>query len=213
MAQTTHSPQAHPHVAAARRAPVDEIGRRGRQLVALVVASMLALLVWASTSTATPSLHIPDHGPAILSEAHYHVESGSSQICEDSRCGTSLTQDSCDACSLYRQTMDSERLSQVDFHGFLIERGVALRATSRLPDIQNQLFSVAVARNDILQTVHEGGEVELCEPCEANARTFLDVQFVVERIPDGVILSYTSSRDDLVELLQVMLLNGSELPL
>ena len=51
------------------------------------------------------------------------------------------------------------------------------------------------------------------EPCDANARTYLDVQFAVERIPEGVILSYTSSRDDLVELLQVMLLNGHDLPL
>jgi len=212
MGQTIRRPQRQP-LAPVRRPQFDEIGSRGRQLVVLVFVSLIALVVWASTSRATPSLHVPDHGPATLREGHYHVESGSSQICEDSRCGTSLTQESCDACSLYRQTMNAERLKQVSFKGFLLEHGVALRATSELPEIQDQLFSVAVARNEILQAVHEGATVALCEPCEANARTFLDVQFGVERIPDGVILSYTSSRDDLVELLQVMLLNGTELPL
>jgi hypothetical protein len=201
-----------------RRAPiqrpqVDDVGSRGRQLLILVLASLVGLIVWASTSQAAPSRTPADAGRAYLREGHYHLEAGSNRTCEDLRCGTTLTQDACDACSLYRQTMSSENLQHVDFSGILIERGVALRATSRLPEIQAQLFAVAVARNDILQQVHEGGAVDLCEPCDANARTFLDVQFAVERIPEGVILSYTSSRDDLVELLQVMLLNGSEQPL
>lgn len=223
MSQTVRRPPHQQQAAFVRRPQFDEIGSRGRQLVILVFVSLLALVVWASTSDATPaqvtpsqvspSLQVPDSGPVSIREGHYSVESGSSRACEDTRCGTSITERACGACSLYRQTMNSEHLKQVSFHGVLLERGVALRATSSLPEVQNQLFSVAVARNQILQQVHEGGGVELCEPCLANARTFLDVQFAVERIPDGIILSYTSSRDDLVELLQVMLLNGSELPL
>ena len=195
------------------RPKFDEVGSRGRQLVVLVFVSLVALVVWASTSQASARLHVPENGPASIREGHSHVESGSSRICEDVRCGTSISEEACEACSLYRQTMSSEHLKYVDFHGFLVERGVALRATSNRPEIQDQLFTVALARNEILQQVHEGDDVDLCEPCDANARTFLDVQFAVERIPEGVILSYTSSRDDLVELLQVMLLNGYELPL
>jgi len=195
------------------RPKLDEIGSRGRQLVILLFVSLVALVVWASTTQASPSLHVPDHGQASIRESRSPVESGSSRTCEDVRCGTSLTQGACDACSLYRQTMNSEYMKRVRFNGFLIERGVALRATSTLPEIQDQLFAVALARNEILEQVNEGGAVELCEPCVANAETFLDVQIAIERIPEGVILSYTSSRDDLVELLQVMLLNGYELPL
>jgi len=132
--------------------------------------------------------------------------------CDDVRCGRSVTQ-ACEACSLFRQVMNPEHLEQVQFSGFLIERGVALRATSEEPHVQDELFAVAVARNAILQQVHEGAAVELCEPCRVNASSFLDVQFGVERIPEGVLLSYTSSRDDLVQMLQVMLMNGLELPL
>ena len=148
-----------------------------------------------------------------IRDAHPHVESGSRPSCEDSRCGTAMTQDACVACSLYRQVMSPLHLEQVQYYGFLIEGGVALRATSQLPEIQGELFAVAMARNEILQRVHEGTEIDLCAPCRTNARSFVDVQFGVERIPEGVILSYTSSRDDLVELLRVMLLNGHDLPL
>ena len=151
-------------------------------------------------------------GPSIR-PSHPHVESGSMPICEDARCGTSMTQDACVACSLYRQVISPEQQQEVHYNGFLVEGGVALRATSSDPQVQSQLFVVALARNEILQRVYEGGEVALCEPCDANAQSFVDVQFGVERIPEGVILSYTSSRDDLVELLQVMLLNGHDLPL
>lgn len=148
-----------------------------------------------------------------LRSTYPHIESGALQICEDPRCGTSMTQDACVACSLYRQVITQEQWQQVHYDGFLVEGGVALRATSSDLQVQQQLFAVAVARNEILQQVYEGAEVALCEPCEANAQSFVDVQFGVERIPDGVILSYTSSREDLVTWLQVMLLNGHDLPL
>jgi hypothetical protein len=129
-----------------RRAPiqrpqVDDVGSRGRQLLILVLASLVGLIVWASTSQAAPSRTPADAGRAYLREGHYHLESGSNRTCEDLRCGTTLTQDACDACSLYRQTMSSENLQHVDFSGILIERGVALRATSRIPEIQAQLFA------------------------------------------------------------------------
>lgn len=150
--------------------------------------------------------------PSIRS-SQLHVESGALPICEDRRCGTAMTQDACEACSLYRQVMSPLHMEQIHYHGFLVEGGVALRATSQDPEVQGQLFAVAMARNEILQRVHEGEAINLCDPCRANAGSFMDVQFGVERIPEGVILSYTSSRDDLVALLQVMLLNGHDLPL
>jgi hypothetical protein len=142
-----------------------------------------------------------------------HPESGERPICDDPRCGTSITQGACEACALFRQELTPEHLEQVAFSGRLIEHGVALRAVSPLPDVQDRLFAVAIARNEILQQVHEGADVALCEPCSTNARSFIDVQFAVERIPEGVILSYTSNRDDLVAWLQVMLMNTPELPL
>jgi hypothetical protein len=198
-------------------------------IVALPAATAFLLLWGAVLAVAAPAPVVLDivqiektnahlaqimasSGPSLRS-THPHVESGAVPICEDPRCGTSMTQDACVACSLYRQVITPEQQQDVNYHGFMVERGVALRATSSDPQVQTQLFVVALARNEILQRVYEGAEVALCEPCDVNARSFVDVQFGVERIPEGVILSYTSSRDDLVELLQVMLLNGHDLPL
>ena len=133
------------------------------------------------------------------------------QVCEDVTCCSDST--TCAACGLFHTAMHSLPDDAIEYEGLVIENGAALLVSSATAEAQDVIWQVSVARNEILQLARRGAPIELCPACAANVRSFADIQIDVQRVPEGVLLLYTSSDPEIVRLLQAMLVLGRELPL
>ena len=133
------------------------------------------------------------------------------RVCEDVACASDSV--TCAACGLFRAAMHNLPDDAIEYEGLIIENGAALLVSTATAEAQNILWQVSVARNEILQLARRGAPIELCAACAANVRSFADIQIDVQRVPEGVLLLYTSSDPEIVRLLQAMLVLGRELPL
>jgi hypothetical protein len=133
------------------------------------------------------------------------------QVCEEAACCSDTT--TCAACGLYHTAMRHLPAESIEYEGLMLENGAALLVSTATAEAQNVIWQVSVARNEILQLARRGAPIQLCAACAANARSFADIQIDVQRVPEGVLLLYTSSDPEIVRLLQTMLVLGRELPL
>ena len=149
--------------------------------------------------------------PEIDRPAPLHFEAES--VCESPRCSASDGEESCTACRVWDYAQTGLAADAVAFESRIVENGVVLRATSDDPHVQQLLWTVSVARHHVLELVRNGGRVPLCAPCRLNVQAFAEVEVGTSRLPDGVLLMYTSSNTEMVSALHTMLLAGQDLPL
>lgn len=135
------------------------------------------------------------------------------QVCESPRCTAVDSKEACTACRFWNYAMMSFPEHSVAFDGRVIENGVVLTVTSREPRVQELLWTVSLARHRFVEVLRSGRPVPLCAPCQVNVATFLELELGTKRLPDGVLLTYTSSDPALVQLLQDMVVAGRDLPL
>ena len=170
----------------------------------VVLATLLlgASAAWGAAIEPVPPIQAPvDQAPE------------SESICESPRCLAVDGGESCTACRVWDYARTSLDAEQVAFESRIVENGVVLRATSRDPQVQQLLWTVSVARHHLLELLRDGERVPLCAPCHANVRAFADVEVGTSRLPDGVLLMYTSNNAEIVDALHTMLLSGQNLPL
>lgn len=135
------------------------------------------------------------------------------QVCEDPSCGVGPGGVLCAACQMFRGALASLPRDGIQRKGSIIEHGVILETIADDPETRELLWEIAVARNEILESVHRGQAVPLCAACRANVDAFSELQIIVQRIPMGVLQVYTSSSPEMVSLLQAMVLAEQESPL
>jgi hypothetical protein len=159
--------------------------------------------------------------PGARQEAHADLgatfvalqEQSDPSVCETPRCTAVDGREACAACSFWDYAMLSFPEDAVAFDARVIENGVVLTATSRDPRVQQLLWSVSRARHQLFEALRSGQDAPLCAPCFVNVEAFGALDLGTKRIPEGVLLMYTSSDPNLVQELQEMVLTGRDLPL
>ncbi len=179
-------------------------GSRARWVGVFAWLWLSAAAAWGAAIEPVPSSEAPESRQRV---------SESESICESPRCLATDGGESCTACRVWDYARTSLDPEHVAFESRIVENGVVLRATSQDPQVQQLLWTVSVARHHILELLREGERVPLCAPCRANVRAFAEIEVGTSRLPDGVLLMYTSSNADLVSALHTMLLSGQNLPL
>jgi hypothetical protein len=177
---------------------------------------MLALLTLCASLGASGA-----RGAAIEAEQPRRVENaefgapapGLGAVCEAPRCSAVDGDETCTACRVWDYASAGLDENTLTFESRIIENGVVLRATSQDVQVQQLLWTVSVARHQVLEILRGGGRVPLCAPCHANVQAFAEVEVGASRLPDGVLLMYTSSNPDIVGALHAMLLSGQDMPL
>ena len=141
----------------------------------------------------------------------HELDAGS--VCESPRCSATDGSESCTACRIWDYALTGLEEDRVVFESRIVENGVVLRATSTDHKVQQLLWTVSVARHQILEVLRHGGRVPLCAACHANVEAFAEIEVGTSRLADGVLLMYTSSNPEIVGALHAMVLAGSDLPL
>ena len=93
-----------------------------------------------------------------------------------------------------------------------IANGVVLRVTSAEPKAQAALWTACKERQSLLALVQRGETVTLCPACRANVAAFDELRIDLLRLPDGVLLLYTSADTEIVQRLHA-LVSGASVPL
>ena len=139
---------------------------------------------------------------------------GTPLACQTSECRAVGSEEACTACRMWDRAANRWPDDAVLFAATIIDGGIALRVTSEDPVIQESLWNVATARQRLLELARRGERVPLCAPCLANVQAFEELRLETLRLPDGVLVHYTSENPYLVLLLQELVLSGSHhLPL
>lgn len=138
---------------------------------------------------------------------------GFDATCESPRCSAVDGDETCTACRVWDYVSAGVNEDTVAFETRIVENGVVLRITAQDAHVQQLLWTVSVARHQILEILRRGGRVPLCAACHANVQAFAEVEVGASRLPEGVLLMYTSSNPDIVGALHAMLLSGQDLPL
>ena len=118
----------------------------------------------------------------------------------------------CAACRLWDATMAGVPEHAVAIEGEAAPNGVVLRVTSADPQVSQSLWAVCTQRQRLLETLHGGEGAPLCPDCQANVQAFEELRIDLLRLPDGVLLMYTSAEPEIVQRLHA-LVTGAVLPL
>jgi hypothetical protein len=110
----------------------------------------------------------------------------------------------CAACRLWDTAMAGVPVDAVTFEALEIPDGVLLRATSLDPQVQTTLWNACTQRQHLLEMLQRREAVPLCAPCQANLDAFASLRIDALRLPDGVLLLYTSTDPEVVHRLQSM---------
>jgi len=164
--------------------------RPSRLSVALAVCLVIAALaVGAGAATTQPSVH-----PTSL---------------ERVRPESPLTRDrQASECAACRVALAGAFLSDqhVQLESRRLDNGVALRFTSQDSAVRDQLWKATLARGEMVEALRTGGDqVSLCDHCRARRDVLADLQIAAQRIPEGVVVVYTSARPEVVRDLMHLL--------
>lgn len=110
----------------------------------------------------------------------------------------------CAVCRVWNATMNEVPEERLVLEAHAIENGVVLRATSLEPEVRTALWSVSSQRQELLELLHQGENVPLCPSCQANLQSFDELRIDMVRLPDGVLLLYTSAQPEIVRRLHEM---------
>ena len=118
----------------------------------------------------------------------------------------------CAVCRLWETTMAAVPDEAVTIAAEAIANGVVLRVTAAEPQAQAALWTACNERQSLLSLVQRGETVSLCPACRANVATFDALRIDLLRLPDGVLLLYTSEDPEIVQRLH-SLVSGASVPL
>jgi hypothetical protein len=110
----------------------------------------------------------------------------------------------CAVCRVWDASMHEVPEERLVLEAHAIENGVVLRATSLEPEVRTAIWAVSSQRQELLQLLHQGESVSLCPSCQANLQSFDELRIDMVRLPDGVLLLYTSAQPDIVRRLHQM---------
>lgn len=90
-----------------------------------------------------------------------------------------------------------------------LEDGISLRVTSSDRQVREALWKATLDRAALLETLRHGDPVHLCAQCKARLQMLADLKIAVRRIPEGLVLVYTSESPAVVRHIQTLARNIS----
>jgi len=183
--------------------------RNGMTLLTLVMACSVPAVHGASLEEAAQV------GSTMVDVEHHVLANdlGVGAVCESPRCSDPDGGGSCTACRVWDYAFAGLDVDAISCESRVVENGVVLRVTAEDPHVQQVLWTISVARHHILDILRRGGRVPLCDACQVNVQAFSAVEIGTSRLPNGVLLMYTSNESEVVETLHMMVLVHPELPL
>jgi len=167
--------------------------RPNRRSLAVAVSSyvVLAALAWGAHAATTqpPVLH-PTSLERAKPESPWAHERPSSE---------------CAACRMAMQSGSVLSDLTIRLESRPLENGVALRFTSADAGVRDQLWKATLIRGEMVEALRTGNEVSLCDHCRARRDVLADLQVAAQRIPEGVVVVYTSTRPEVVRDLMHLL--------
>ncbi len=116
------------------------------------------------------------------------------------------TQESpCAVCRVWDGTMAGVPEAALDLDARPVQNGVVLRATSTDAGTQRALWQVSAERQELLEQLRRGNAIPLCADCRANVTAFETLRIDMRRLPDGVLLLYTSTDPQVVRRLHALI--------
>lgn len=111
----------------------------------------------------------------------------------------------CAACRMATQSGSALNNQAVQLESRRLDNGVALRFTSPDAGIRDQLWKATLLRGEMVEALRSGSQVSLCAPCKVRRDALTDLQIAAQRIPEGVVVVYTSARPEVVRDLMHLL--------
>lgn len=108
----------------------------------------------------------------------------------------------CTACRVANATTGSLARAAYRVEARVLEDGAALRLTSADAAVREALWKAAEARASLVEALRSGASVHLCSQCRARSAWLADLRIGARRLPDGVLLVYTSTSDAIVRHIQ-----------
>jgi hypothetical protein len=169
-------------VSQAGRREGDERMSKPEKTLAIALATGLALsAVAASAATTQPPVR-PSSLERVRPEAPW-----------------SHDRDVCAACRVALHSGSFLNDQHVRLESRRLDNGVALRFTSEDAGVRDQLWKATLARGEMVEALRAGGDrVELCDQCRTRRDVLTDLQISAQRIPEGVVVVYTSTRPEVV---------------
>ena len=121
--------------------------------------------------------------------------------------------DRCTVCRLAAATTGKLPVTAFHIEGSATLNGAALRLVSTDPAVREALWQATVARGELLSALRSGADLELCPSCRDRRATLADLDISAQRIPQGVLLVYTSSSPAVVQQIHTVVDAGRDGPL
>ena len=121
--------------------------------------------------------------------------------------------DRCTVCRLAAATTGNLPASAYHIEGSATVNGAALRLVSTDPAVREALWQATIARGELMAALRSGTELELCPSCRDRRATLADLDISAQRIPQGVLLVYTSSSPTVVQQIHTVVDAGRDAPL
>jgi len=166
--------------------------RPNRRRFAAAVSSFVAIgaLAWgARAATTQPRVH-PTSLERVQPESPWSHEGPASP---------------CAACRMAMRSGAALNDQTIRLESRRLDNGVALRFTSPDPGVRDQLWKATLMRGEMVEALRTGSQVSLCDPCRARRDSLTDLQIAAQRIPEGVVVVYTSARPEVVRDLMHLL--------
>jgi hypothetical protein len=118
----------------------------------------------------------------------------------------------CAACRLAAGTTGQLAPGSFELRPEVLEDGVSLRITSNDRAVRDALWKATLARGELLEALRTGAPVQLCSECRARVAMLTELKIVAHRIPEGMVLVYTSEREDVVRHIHAIVQATHEVP-
>ena len=165
--------------------------RPNRRSLALAVCLVTAALAAGAGAATTPPLVHPTSLERVRPESPWSPDRQASE---------------CAACRVALQSGAFLNDQHVQLESRRLDNGVALRFTSQDSAVRDQLWKATLARGEMVEALRTGGDqVNLCGHCRARRDVLADLQIAAQRIPEGVVVVYTSARPEVVRDLMHLL--------
>jgi len=118
----------------------------------------------------------------------------------------------CAACRLAAGTTGQLPAGSFEMQPEVLEDGVSLRVTSNDRAVRDALWKATLARGELREALRTGAPVQLCSECRNRIAMLTDLKIVAHRIPEGMVLVYTSEREDVVRHIHAIVRATHEVP-
>lgn len=120
---------------------------------------------------------------------------------------------SCAVCRLAAATTGQIPTDAFRIESAMIDRGATLRLLSDDPAVRDALWQATLARGRVLAALRAGDGIHLCAWCRDRRMLLVDLEISARRIPEGVMLVYTSASPTVVHQIQAAVSAGGDVPL